>query len=52
LGGEARCNDQAIDEMASREFSGRAIAKTVGVSEATVRRFLQSSRERCVAMVR
>jgi DNA invertase Pin-like site-specific DNA recombinase len=35
----------AVDEMASRGLSGRAIAKTVGVSEATVRRILRSSRE-------
>jgi predicted transcriptional regulator len=35
---------QAVDEMASRGLSGRAIAKTVGVSEATVRRILRSGR--------
>ncbi len=28
-------NVQAVDEMASKGLSGRAIAKTVGVSEAT-----------------
>jgi DNA invertase Pin-like site-specific DNA recombinase len=35
---------QAVDEMASRGLSGRVIAKTVGVSEATVRRILRGSR--------
>jgi DNA-directed RNA polymerase specialized sigma24 family protein len=33
-----------FDEMASTGLSGRAIAKTVGVSEATVRRILRGSR--------
>jgi transposase len=33
-----------VREMASRGISGRAIAKTGGVSEATVRRILRGSR--------
>ncbi len=44
-------NVQAVDEMASRGLSGRAIAKTVGVSEATVRRILRSSRDSSATMV-
>jgi transposase len=34
----------AVDEMASGGLSRRAIAKAVGVSEATVRRILRGSR--------
>ncbi|MET0153955.1 MAG: helix-turn-helix domain-containing protein [Candidatus Binatia bacterium] len=37
--------------MASKGLSGRAIAKTVGVSEATVRRILRSSRESSAVMI-
>jgi DNA invertase Pin-like site-specific DNA recombinase len=40
----AMVNLLAVDEMASRGLSGRAIAKTVGVSEATARRILRGSR--------
>jgi Resolvase, N terminal domain len=47
----AMVNVQAVDEMASGGLSGRAIAKTVGVSEATVRRILRSSRDSSAAMV-
>jgi hypothetical protein len=43
-GGGRWFNVQAVDEMASRGISGRTIAKTVGVSEATVRRILRGSR--------
>jgi DNA invertase Pin-like site-specific DNA recombinase len=35
---------QEVDRMASQGFSGRAIAKVAGFSEATVRRILQSGR--------
>ena len=40
-----------VDEMASKGLSGRAIAKTGGVSEATLRRILRSSRESSAVMV-
>ena len=36
-------NVKAVDGMASGGLSGRAIAKTMGVSEATVLRILRSS---------
>jgi DNA invertase Pin-like site-specific DNA recombinase len=39
-------NVQELSQMASRGFSGRAIAKVAGVSEATVRRIRQSPRGR------
>jgi DNA invertase Pin-like site-specific DNA recombinase len=45
----AMVNAQSLEEMASRGFSGRAIAKATGVSEATVRRILQSARRRFLA---
>jgi hypothetical protein len=35
---------QAVDEIASMGLSGRAIAKMVGVSEATVRRIVRGDR--------
>jgi transposase len=44
-------NVHTVDEMASRGLSGRAIAKMVGVSEATVRLILRSSRKSSAAMV-
>jgi DNA invertase Pin-like site-specific DNA recombinase len=40
----ALVNVQEVSELASQGLSGRAIAKVAGVSEATVRRILRSSR--------
>jgi DNA invertase Pin-like site-specific DNA recombinase len=40
----ALVNVQKVVEMASQGLSGRAIAKVAGVSEATVRRIVRSSR--------
>src|SRR5262249_45725974 len=47
----ALVNVQEVVRMGSQGFSGRAIAKLAGVSEATVRRILRSSHGRFVTMV-
>jgi DNA invertase Pin-like site-specific DNA recombinase len=47
----ALVNVQEVFQRASQSFSGREIANGAGVSEATVRRLLRSSRDSDVAMI-